>query len=43
MLREIAQDLLDLIFDWGYLGVFLLMAVESSFITFQSEIVLINA
>lgn len=43
MLREIAQDLLDLIFDWGYLGVFLLMAVESSFIPFPSEIVLIPA
>lgn len=43
MLREFAQDLVDLIFDWGYLGIFLLMSVESSFIPFPSEIVLIPA
>ncbi len=43
MLKELAQDLVDLIFDWGYLGVFLLMAVESSFIPFPSEIVMVPA
>ncbi|MCW8839202.1 MAG: DedA family protein [Thiovulaceae bacterium] len=43
MLRELAQDLVDLIFDWGYLGIFLLMAVESSFIPFPSEIIMIPA
>ena len=43
MLRELAQDLVDLIFDWGYLGIFLLMAVESSFLPFPSEIVLVPA
>jgi membrane protein DedA with SNARE-associated domain len=43
MLREMAQAIVDLIFDWGYLGIFLLMAVESSFVPFPSEIVLIPA
>ncbi|MDF1875506.1 DedA family protein [Sulfurimonas sp. SAG-AH-194-I05] len=43
MIRELAQDLVDVIFDWGYLGIFLLMVVESSFIPFPSEIILIPA
>lgn len=43
MIKEIAQTLVDLIFDWGYLGIFLLMLVESSFIPFPSEIILIPA
>ncbi|MBL0708501.1 MAG: DedA family protein [Sulfurimonas sp.] len=43
MIKEIAQTIVDLIFDWGYLGIFLLMAIESSFVPFPSEIVLIPA
>jgi len=43
MLHELAQTLVDLIFDWGYLGIFLMMAIESSFFPFPSEIVLVPA
>ena len=43
MLRDLAQTMVDLIFDWGYLGIFLLMSIESSFLPFPSEIVLIPA
>jgi len=43
MLAEFAQWLTTGILDLGYLGIFLLMAVESSFIPFPSELVLIPA
>lgn len=43
MLKEMAQWLVDAIFDMGYTGIFLLMTVESSFIPFPSEVVLIPA
>jgi len=43
MIHEIAQLITDTIFEMGYLGIFLLMLIESSFIPFPSEIVLVPA
>jgi membrane protein DedA with SNARE-associated domain len=43
MLHEMAQFITDTVFDMGYLGIFILMFIESSFIPFPSEIVLVPA
>jgi len=43
MLADLAQWFIYHILDMGYLGIFLLMMIESSFIPFPSELVLIPA
>lgn len=43
MLHDIIQVIVDTVFAWGYLGIFVMMALESSFFPFPSEVVMIPA
>ena len=43
MLAEITQWLVETIFEMGYWGIFVLMTIESSFIPFPSEVVMVPA